>query len=261
MNSRFNDLILATVIAALALLAALAGVDNLVLRVALGSLLALILPGYAVMAALFPRRALTPGEQALFALSLSLAASALGGLVLNVFPNGLRVQGWATYLAALTWSGALVAYYRRRRLPLPSQREGLTRPAGSVPWLQAALLGLALVAVGLSVGVARVGALAQPGPDFTQLWMIPVSETDHSVLRVGIHNQEAAPASYRLELVSGDRVLGEWSAIALKPGESWEIMPVLPKDLPAAEPVRALLYRADKPDVVYRQGVFWPDAS
>jgi hypothetical protein len=54
--------------------------------------LVLVLPGYAVTAALFPNRSLGVPERLVFSLGLSVAIVVLGGLLLNVTPFGVRAE-------------------------------------------------------------------------------------------------------------------------------------------------------------------------
>src|SRR4051794_16946355 len=64
-------------------------------------LLLLLIPGYAMNLALFPARLLGNAEQAMFTIGLSVSASILAGLVLNILPVGLTLPGWGALLGAV----------------------------------------------------------------------------------------------------------------------------------------------------------------
>src|SRR5438045_7348664 len=72
-----------------------------VLRLALGILLVLVLPGYALVAALFPGRSLATPERLLFIIGLSLTATALGGLVPNFIPWEFEQNPWDWLLTTI----------------------------------------------------------------------------------------------------------------------------------------------------------------
>src|SRR5438874_6431419 len=74
--------------------------------------LALVLPGYALISALFPKRELGGSERVVFSVGLSLIIVILGGLVLNLTPFGLRTNSWAVYLGAITLGASGVALIR-----------------------------------------------------------------------------------------------------------------------------------------------------
>ena len=90
--------------------------------------LALFLPGYAIAAACFSRGSLDRPRFLLVSLVLSLSMLALGGLVLNYMPGGIRPLSWALLLLLVTGVGCWVA---TRRWPAPKKRpaRGRRRPS------------------------------------------------------------------------------------------------------------------------------------
>lgn len=92
---------------------------DLPLRAPIGLALVLFLPGYALVAALFPGRD-GPGLPLRAALSvgLSLVTALLIGLVLNLSPWGLRLGAIVASLLVSTTAFVAVAYLRRARLPV-----------------------------------------------------------------------------------------------------------------------------------------------
>jgi len=81
----------------------------------LASLLAIFLPGYATVQALFPAKTLDNIQRFAFSIGLSFALLGLIGLILNYTPWGLEVAPIVASLFIYTVSFALIAFYRRRR--------------------------------------------------------------------------------------------------------------------------------------------------
>jgi len=85
------------------------------IRWVLASLLAIFLPGYTTVQALFPAKTLDYTERFAFSVGLSFALLGLVGLILNYTPWGLEVAPIVASLFLYTVSLALIAFYRRRR--------------------------------------------------------------------------------------------------------------------------------------------------
>ncbi|MEA1944277.1 MAG: DUF1616 domain-containing protein [Euryarchaeota archaeon] len=87
-------------------------------RVILGLLLVLFLPGYSLIAALFPRKDDLDGiERIALSFGLSIAVVPLLVLTLNYTPFGIRLVPILVVLSLFTVSLAVVAYLRRQGLP------------------------------------------------------------------------------------------------------------------------------------------------
>lgn len=88
------------------------------LRIILGLPLVLFLPGYALIATLFPRKDdLDAIERIALSFGLSIAITPLLGLALNYTPFGIRLAPILTVLSVFTISLALGAYVRRSMVP------------------------------------------------------------------------------------------------------------------------------------------------
>jgi uncharacterized membrane protein len=72
------------------------------MRIALGALIVLILPGFAVSCACFPQRQLSLDERLLASVGLSLAISTCAALLLGAMPIGLSRGSLAAVLGAST---------------------------------------------------------------------------------------------------------------------------------------------------------------
>lgn len=117
---------------------ALSGGEPSPLRVVLGALFVFVLPGYALVAALFPERSLDddeegavdglygiePGARVVLSVGLSVFVTPLAGILHSFSPAGVQVGTVLPTLAAFTVLAAAAAAYRRLERP-PARRFGL----------------------------------------------------------------------------------------------------------------------------------------
>jgi len=221
-------------------------------RVFASALLVFVLPGRAILAAWFPHRlADAPGSFLLVGL-MSIAATATGGLLLNLLPQGLQPQTWALWLGGITiFNGAVALLLSIRERAPSSGWQGLAIHPGQVLTIL-----LAGVIVAGALLVARGGALDQPRPGFTQFWMVP-GETPASV-QIGVKNEEGEAVPYRLVVLQGKTTIQTSYEELLGSGASWTAIISLPADAgTTSQPIEAQLYRIDKPDSVYRNVTLW----
>ena len=88
------------------------------IRIILGLPLVLFLPGYSLIAALFPRKDDLDGiERVALSFGLSIAITPLLGLALNYTPFGIRLSPVLIVLSVFTISLAMGAYVRRSKIP------------------------------------------------------------------------------------------------------------------------------------------------
>jgi uncharacterized membrane protein HdeD (DUF308 family) len=256
------DLAFVCALALAALAITMLGVTTPALRLLFGLPLALVLPGYALTAALFPRRSLDRADQALFMLSLSLITAILCGFVLNRTPWGLRPESWATALSDVTLGGSLIAFARRHLIPASAARaEPATRPRLSLNGGQSLLFGLAIAVIVGGILLARGEAALQPAPDVVQLWMLPGDTTASPTLRVGLNSVGQAAGDFRLQIERGGYIIQEWPSLSIVPEQQWQQTLSLHGPQPGSGPFEARLYRAEEPNVVYRRVALWLDTS
>jgi Protein of unknown function (DUF1616) len=255
MGRRPIDLLVVATLAVLAAGAALVGQEAGPWRALLTVPLVLFLPGYALTAAVFPRRggvALSPAERTALGVGLSLALAAMGGIVLDGTPWGLRAASWAVLLAGITLGATAVALARgagegEREAGGGAPRRGL--PA--VSFGQGLLLAGAALAVVVATAIARQGAEAdQATKGSTQLWLVAAGEPG-GALRLGLRSAEPRPATYVLRLAVDGVPAQTWPDITLAPGQTWETT-VTPA-AGGAGAVEAVLARAESPGTVYRR--------
>ncbi len=201
----------------------------------------LFVPGWVLTAAVFAVGRIALAERLMLSLGLSMAVAALGGLLLNLLPWGLRSLPWLAFYTLFIGACLLVA--ARRGVPLlpavayrlPDRHTGMQL-----------LIGGVLIAG--SLGIALLGARAQPTATFTQLWALPVAG---DTIEVGVANDEAAAQTYRVELLTDGEIVHAWPAIALQPGQQWEET----RAIAARSDINVRLYRVEDPTTVYRQAV------
>ncbi|WP_435101865.1 DUF1616 domain-containing protein [Halarchaeum sp. P4] len=161
------------------------------LRVVFGLPLVLFLPGYALVAALFPEQGgedagIDGIERVALSFGLSIAVTPLLGLVLNFTPWGIRLVPILVAVGGFTLAASAVAAVRRWDLPA---EERFVVPYRS--WLRAARVELlepdtrtdaalnVLLAVSIVVAVASVGyavAVPQQGEAFTEFYLLTHGE-------------------------------------------------------------------------------------
>jgi hypothetical protein len=266
MSRKSLDLALVCALALAALTLTLLGASSPALRLLLGLPLVLMLPGYALTAALFPQRTLGGTNRALFTLSLSLSTAILCGLVLNRTPWGLRPESWAVALSDVALGGSLVAFVRRRLIsaratqgelalmPQPGATGRLRLSIG-----QSLLFGLAIMVIAGALLLARSEAALRPAPDVIQLWMLPVDGTAPPRLRVGVNSVGLAAGDFRLQVERGGYIIHDWPSLSITAGQRWEETLTIQGRHLGSGPFEARLYRAEEPDMVYRRVALWFD--
>jgi hypothetical protein len=225
------------------------GAANTLVR---GALVALLLPllGLVLTAAIFPGQRLGGPERLLYALTASIAAIALTGLVLDMTPWGLESIVWTVLLAALTAIAGLVAWLRRpqREKPLAKRSPGL-EPL-NLP--QASLFGLSAVMLGLAVLIARVPASADGYQGYSMLSILPAA-ADTAAWRISVDSKEFSPTTYSLVVYLDDEIVYLSPNFTLAPHGHWQTQVDLSPYAGAEGGLAARLYRSDAPGVVYRQ--------
>lgn len=209
----------------------------------------LILPGYVITGAVFPRGALGSIERLTVSLGLSLSVTVLGGVALNWTPWGLQPESWAVLLGGITViaGGVTLVHYRRFYNGVAIRPRVPLRPREGV------LLALAAVLALGALGIARVGASTQQTPGFTQLWMLPSAGAGSGTVSLGVKNMEGVALTYRLQLLAGGTTIREWEAIELTPGGEWGTTVQIPSIQPDDAEVEARIVREDVPGIIYRQ--------
>jgi hypothetical protein len=221
--------------------------------------LAFFLTGYSITAATFARRTLERPQTVLLSLGLSLCVLALGALVLDLAPGGIRDVSWAILLVVVVLASSRSAALRRPR-GFQSQGVAPRRPGTA----QAALLtgGFVLAVAAIFLGNTTVSVKDAIG--YTQLWLLPETNPQVARFQVGVGSQEQESVDYDLRIrIDRGRVIRR--SFTLVPGET-EVVRVSDDSLlpGSAVPVVATLLRHNRPFDVYRRVTGWlraPEAA
>jgi len=227
----------------------LVDVDLGILRVGYSLLLVFFLPGYMILTAVFTTDLLGIPERIAYAVAISIATTALSGLLLDTTHWGLQPVAWVSLLTVITLTASVVAFLR---ISYVKYNIDADMSAFSVNFDDLIIMGLAGVVVVLALLVARVGAERVPSDQYTEFWMVPQDEAA-PVMALGIRNQEQERVHYRLELKTRNNLINEWEMITLESGETWEERYPIPLRYAATTYLKADLFRLDDPSRAYRQ--------
>jgi len=187
-----------------------------IIRTPLALPLVLYLPGYALALALLPPAALSRVEFLVVSVTLSIAISILGGLLLGLTPNGLNPLSWTLLLSAVAIAGALVASRRSARAERPVDwPQRWPRPSR----VEVAVLGLAALAVAAILTGTTVIASRMVPPPPAQLWMLPIDGQPNQAqlgMRAGTPGGQ-----YVIRLTSSGQQIAEYP-VTLGDGEQWQ---------------------------------------
>lgn len=210
--------LLAVAVLALALVALVAATATGAVRVALGLAFVLFLPGYALVAALFPKNGEIDWiERVALSFGLSIAVVPLLGLALNYTPWGIRLEPVVATVLLFTLGMAGLAYWRRMRLAA-EERLAFSMELAPPKWKEYSVvdkaLTVALVAsIVLAAGVlAYVVATPRPGERFTEFYILDadgraenypsrLNASEAATVLVGVVNHEFRAVNYTVQVV------------------------------------------------------------
>jgi uncharacterized membrane protein len=236
------------------------------LQIVLGVAFLLFFPGYALVAALFPRRdSLDPVERIALSLVLSIAVVPMMCLVLNYTTWGMSTHLIVGAISGGVLACSLAALLRRRRLPKeerfePRIRLNLTR-LGSVGRLdQVFLIVLCLATLGAVGTLAYVIAVPRHVERFSEFYVLgangmmqdypqEVAVGQPVVGVLGIVNREDGDTTYSVEITIDGESVHRIGPIQLSNNERWEDeVSVVPSEAGLDQEVAFLLYRNDDPE-------------
>jgi len=247
-------------------------------RIGLGLVFVLFLPGYVLVAALYPRKDdLDLVERLALSLGLSIAVVPLIGLGLNYSPWGIRLNPILAFLTLFIVLAASVAMYRRLMLPVG---EAMAIPLDLLlPKLQRLrladrLLGLLLVLAlaALGVGAYFLATSSAGSEEFTEFYVLgpdgkaegyprTVDIGDKFTLILGIVNHEGEEASYQVQAKMAGRLVVSLDSLQLANNEKWERPTILTATQPGNnQKVEFVLYKGDS-SVPYRTLHLWLDVE
>lgn len=260
------------------------GLSETVFRNILGLPLVLFLPGYALIAALFPAKADLDGiERTALSFGLSVAVVPLIGLGLNYTPWGIRLLPILISLSVFTLVMCGLAYLRRTKLPeadafevpfrqmaLEIKSEILEKPE---PGLDRALTIVLVLSILISVTtLIYVVITPKEGEHFTEFYILgpegmadnyPTNYTlgESGEVIAGVVNHEYRHVNYTLDVRLENKSLPlpeDIRQVSLAHNETWE------KPLTITPPVEGenmklefLLFNDTDKEVPYRDLHLW----
>ncbi|MGB4421655.1 MAG: DUF1616 domain-containing protein [Methanosarcina flavescens] len=224
------------------------GLNETILRNVLGLPLVLFLPGYTLIAALFPAKSDLDGiERTALSFGLSIAIVPLIGLVLNYTPFGIRLLPVLVCLSIFIFIMCWLAYIRRASLPeteafeisfsaaaLSLKNEILEKPESK---LDRALTIILILSILMSVATLEYVILTpKEGEHFTEFYVLGPQgiadnyTTDYTLgqsgtMIVGIVNHEYRPVNYTMQVKLENQLLPlpeNLQHITLDHNETWE---------------------------------------
>ncbi|NOR78248.1 MAG: DUF1616 domain-containing protein [Methanophagales archaeon] len=252
------------------------------IRIILGLPLVLFLPGYSLIATLFPRKDDLDGiERVALSFGLSIAISPLLGLALNYTPFGIRLTPILIVLSVFTISLAIGAYVRRSKIPEGDRfvvdfnefkdfllaQVFFYKKKKCVDKILTAILIISIV-LALSVTVYVI-VTPKEGEKFTEFYILgqggmaedyPTNLTvgEKGEVIIGVVNHEYAAVTYHLELKLNGEVIDQKS-IVLTHNETWEgPFTFKPKKAGEDQKLEFLLYKVGE-EGIYRSLHLWVD--
>lgn len=218
------DLLAAAILALAVLLLTLTPLSSQLLRVPIGLLMVLFVPGYVLIAALFPKKEDLDGiERIALSFGLSIAVVPLIGLGLNYTPWGIRLTPVVISISTFTILMAAAAYWRRISLP-PEERFSLPlrqwldslkeeiRAERDRSWVDKALTVILILSIIASIAaLAYVVVTPKEGEKFTEFYILgpggkayayptEVRAGENSTVIVGVVNHEYRLTNYTLAI-------------------------------------------------------------
>ena len=207
-------------------------------RIILGLPFVLFMPGYILMAVLFPRRGVIGNiERVALSFGLSIAVVPIIGLILNFTSWGIRLESILWSLASFVFIMAALTWFRRRRLP-EAERFGIEftlSPVSLGNGVQNRVMSIILILTVLGALWTMGYAITSPkvGQQFTEFYVLGLEDktTDYpkelsvgeeGKVITGIINHEYEAVSYRLEIRINGLKDNELGPIILEHEEKWE---------------------------------------
>lgn len=226
-----------------------------ILQIILSVPLVLFLPGFALTLILFPRKGIGLAERLLLSVGLSVAFTALSGLLLNLTPWGLQARTlWIVLLVSLALE-IVVIFFARRSWWIEQNKVPASFNFNTRQWV---LMALAAIMTFMAIRVARTPTPQQGLEGYTMLW-IQAADTPNAV-HVSVKSDEFDTTRYQVKYQFNGTVR-EGSIFKLQPGETWERIVPIPAGVSAGNSLSVLLYRLDNPNEVYRRVIWWPNGQ
>jgi uncharacterized membrane protein len=279
MNRLYNlDIILTIILTFLGAIFILTPIINsTVFRIIFSLLIILFVPGYSLIAALFPKKDDLEGiERVVLSFGLSIAAAPLIGLLLNYTPFGIRLEPIIVSLSVFMIFMSTIAYIRRLKLQ-EDERFGVDldyylkivnsfkRESGTDKILSIVLIIFIILAVSAT---AYAIVIPKEGEKFTEFYILgsngtasdyPTNLTSGETgnVTVGIVNHEYSTINYKLIIKLNNQVIDEKN-ITLSSNQTYsEPFTFVPYSYGQNHELELLLYKLPDENNVYRSIHLW----
>jgi uncharacterized membrane protein len=277
-KSSYNDLILVVFFTLLTLVFLLIPpLKGTFVRTILGVLLILFIPGYALIAALFPRKDDLDGiERVALSFGLSIAITPLIGLLLNYTSWGIRLDPILIILSGFILIMTLVAFLRRKELPLEKRFnipfiesfKGIKASFQGESKTERILSAILIIAIILAITTtAYVILKPKQGETFTEFYILgpdgkasnypaDLAAGQQGKVIIGIVNHEYATVDYQLVVKMNSNILTK-KTITLQNNQKKEIPYTFTANPVGQNKLQFLLYKLPDNKKVYRSLHLW----
>lgn len=247
-----------------------------VVRIVLGVAFVAFLPGYALLAALFPTKHRLGGiERMVLSFLLSIAVTPLIGLMLNFTHWGIKTDAIVAGVASFVLATAGIALLRRRWLseeesPDYCMRLVMPRFGGGSRVDKVLFCFLLVLVVASTVALAYVLVTPTPVEKFTEFYLLGSGSMTEDypqqavvgqsiLIPMAIVNHEGADNSYRVQTTIDEEVMQQIGPIEIPDGGKWEDRATItPRVADESERVQFDLYREGE-SVAYLTVHIWLD--
>ncbi|BDZ71696.1 DUF1616 domain-containing protein [Methanobacterium petrolearium] len=247
------------------------------IRTILGILLVLFIPGYSLIAALFPKWGDLDGiERTALSFGLSIAVTPLIGLGLNYTPWGIRLDPILISLTIFTIAMCIIAYLRRSRLheqerffvPIAGfirKAKGSFKSESKTEKILSVILILSIV---LAISTtAYIIVKPKEGEKFTEFYILGPNGTasdyptnltagQNGSVIIGVVNHEYATKDYQVVVTVNNRTLKN-ETITLNNSQKVEIPFNFTTGTAGEKKMEFSLYKLPDQDTVYRSLHLW----
>lgn len=259
-----NEFVIISIFTLLLILILIVAPSVTQLRVILGVPFLLLFPGYALVAALFPRKSdIGAVERMALSVALSIAVVVLIGLILNYTPWGIKLNPILACIAVLTLGVDAFAVYRRHRLP-DEERFSISFDVKLVRWATlnkwnkalSVILVISICVLGAVGTIAYKIAAPKQTDKFTEFYILgPAGEAEGypTELTVGeegkvvlgiVNHEHMDNLAYSVEILINGEENKTIGLIYLNNGKKWEeTVGFIPKEVGENEEVEFLLFK------------------
>ena len=251
--------------------------NKTIIRTILGIILVLFIPGYSLIAALFPKWGDLDGiERTALSFGLSIAIAPLIGLGLNYTPWGIRLDPILISLTIFTLTMCLIAYLRRKSLsdeekffvPFGEFTRGIKKSFKGESRTERILSIILIISIVLAIATT-VYIIVKPkeGEKFTEFYILgpdgkasdyPTNLTNgqKGSLIIGVANHEYATTDYKLVVKVGNSTLKN-EKLTIKNGQKKMIPFEFTAGSKGQKKMEFLLYKLPDEKKAYRSLHLW----